>query len=348
MDTKRKILRLINQQGRVASSNLMGYLDISRQALASHLSDLVEMGALIKTGSTRNALYEMNPQAGKSLRKSNSSKKLTVIKNTKGLQEDLLCTEVTRSLELSRKLSPNVQKIFGYSFTEMVNNAIDHSRSTKVFISVELFPKEIQFRVQDKGIGIFKNIQKSFRLKSELEAVEHLLKGKQTTQPEKHSGEGVFFTSRIADFFHIKSHSIALTLDNKRQDIFIKEKRFEKGTEIVFRILRRSRKSLTELFQKFTNEDFVFDRNEIRVVVSSQLGNLSRSEAKRLLVGLDKFSRITFDFNDVKEIGQAFADELFRVFPIAHPDIRVDYENTLPAVEFMIRRAKTRSGTLTR
>ena len=100
-----------------------------------------------------------------------------------------------------------------------------------------------------------------------------------------------------------------------------------------------SRKSLSEVFQKFTNADFEFDRNEIRVKVSSQLGNLSRSEAKRLLLGLDKFKRITFDFKGVKEIGQGFADELFRVFPGAHSEIQVDYENAISPVEFMIRRS---------
>ncbi|NBX92347.1 MAG: DUF4325 domain-containing protein [Proteobacteria bacterium] len=302
------------------------------------MSALVETGTVIKTGSTRNAHYEINPHPLKPVRHPHQ-KKIHLIKKTKGLEEDRVYTEVCRILDLLRFISPHVQTLFGYAFTEILNNAIDHSLSSQVIISVEIFPKEIEFRITDKGIGIFKNIQKSFRLKNEWEAVEHLLKGKQTTLPKRHSGEGIFFTSKIADLFEIKSHSLTLSFDNRKKDIFIKERRFQKGTEVTFRVLRRSRKSLSEVFQKFTNANFEFDRNEIRVKVSSQLGNLSRSEAKRLLLGLDKFKRITFDFKGVKEIGQGFADELFRVFPGAHSRIQVGYENAIPPVEFMIRRS---------
>jgi anti-sigma regulatory factor (Ser/Thr protein kinase)/predicted transcriptional regulator len=339
MNTKHKILKWVKTHGKVASSDLVKSVKISRQAIASHLSDLVELGLLIKTGSTRNALYEINPTPGKGHAKSKAPKKITLLKSLKGLEEDRVCNEVFRSLDLKTTLSSKAQTIFQYVFTEMVNNAIDHSRSALVTITVELFPKEVQFRVRDKGIGIFRNIQKKFKLANELEGLEHLLKGKQTTMPDKHSGEGIFFSSRIADFFEIKSHAIALTLDNKNAEVFIKEKRFEKGTEVVFKILNKSRKSLSDLFHQFTGNDHVFDRNEIRVVVSAQMGNLSRSEAKRLLFGLDPFKKITFDFKGVKEIGQGFADEIFRVFPKRHPSIEIHYENAVPVVEFMIRRA---------
>jgi len=340
VETKKKILERIKKQGKVASSDLVEPLGISRQALASHLTELVQTGLLIKTGSTRNASYEINPDPQQRPAQSLKSLPFLRIKKLKGLEEDKVCDEVFLSLNLKKALSPKVQTIFRYAFTEMLNNAIDHSLSPQAKITVEVFPKEIEFRIRDKGIGIFKNIQKTFQLANELEGLEHLLKGKQTTQPQKHSGEGIFFTSRIADVFKIKSHSILLTIENRKQEVFVKEEPFEKGTEVVFRFLKRSRKSLSELFHQFSNPEQIFDRNEIRVIVSSKVGNLSRSEAKRLLVGLEKFSRITFDFKGVKEIGQGFADEIFRVFSGFHPQIKIDYDNAIPAVEFMIRRVK--------
>ncbi len=346
METKTKILRSIKKLGVVASSDLVGPLGISRQALASHLSELVESGTLIKTGSTRNATYAINSKKGKRLLQSQSPKKILLVKKLKGLQEDRVCDEIFCALNLNSNLSPKVQTIFRYVFTEMLNNAIDHSYSLQAIITAELFSKEVEFRVRDKGIGAFKNIQKKFRLASELEGLEHLLKGKQTTIPEKHTGEGIFFSSRIADVFKIKSHSISLAIDNQKHEIFIKEERFKRGTEVIFKILKRSRKSLSDLFNQFTSKEHVFDRNEIRVVVSSQVGNLSRSEAKRLLLGLDKFTRITFDFKGVKEVGQGFTDEIFRVFPSFHPTIQVDHDNAIPAVEFMIRRAQKNSNPL--
>jgi hypothetical protein len=42
-------------------------------------------------------------------------------------------------------------------------------------------------------------------LKNHLEAIQDLLKGKQTTMPKSHSGEGIFFTSKIADNLTISS-----------------------------------------------------------------------------------------------------------------------------------------------
>ena len=44
------------------------------------------------------------------------------------------------------------------------------------------------------------------------------------------------------------------------------------------------------------------------------------------------------DFSAIEEIGQAFGDELFRVFATAHPEIRMTPINTVPAVAQMIRR----------
>lgn len=66
---------------------------------------------------------------------------------------------------------------------------------------------------------------------------------------------------------------------------------------------------------------------------------ISRSEAKRLLAGLDRFAEVVLDFNGVEEIGQGFADEVFRVWARAHPKVRLKPVNMSEAVEFMVRRA---------
>ena len=66
---------------------------------------------------------------------------------------------------------------------------------------------------------------------------------------------------------------------------------------------------------------------------------MSRSQARRLILGLDKFKIIVLDFNKVKTIGQSFADEIFRVFQNNHPDITIETINCCKAVEFMIKRA---------
>jgi hypothetical protein len=58
-----------------------------------------------------------------------------------------------------------------------------------------------------------------------------------------------------------------------------------------------------------------------------------------LLARVDRFREVLFDFKDVKDIGPAFSDELFRVFANAHPSIKLFWINANPSVEKMIRRA---------
>ncbi|MDQ0577489.1 STAS-like domain-containing protein [Agromyces albus] len=65
---------------------------------------------------------------------------------------------------------------------------------------------------------------------------------------------------------------------------------------------------------------------------------VSRSEAKRLAVGLEKFTEVELDFQGVDLVGQGFVDELFRVWAADHPDTRLIPVRTDSAVEFMIRR----------
>ena len=205
---------------------------------------------------------------------------------------------------------------------------------------VSVSARDVQFRIRDYGIGAFFNVQKTFRLEAEFDALEHLFKGKQTTAPERHSGEGIFFTSRVADQFSLRSHKLTAVVDNEQHDVFVQEARNLTGTEVFFRIKRQTKKSLSELFQKFTSTDFAFDKNEVRVKLSREGDLLSRSRAKRLLAGLEKYRQITFDFSGVKELGQGFADEVFRVFQRNHPEIQILFSNARPVVEFMILRAK--------
>jgi hypothetical protein len=68
---------------------------------------------------------------------------------------------------------------------------------------------------------------------------------------------------------------------------------------------------------------------------------VSRSEAKRLLHNLDKFSEIELDMREVKQVGQGFVDEVFRVFAAAHPAIIIRSTNASAAVDAMIRHVKT-------
>ena len=98
---------------------------------------------------------------------------------------------------------------------------------------VEKRADTLVFFVNDFGIGVFRNVMQKQKLKSELEAIQDLLKGKTTTQPHAHSGEGIFFTSKVADIFSLESFGKKLTINNILNDIFIEEvKPSKRGTKV--------------------------------------------------------------------------------------------------------------------
>ena len=70
---------------------------------------------------------------------------------------------------------------------------------------------------------------------------------------------------------------------------------------------------------------------------------ISRSQAKRLIARFDKFKKVVLDFQGVREIGQAFSDELFRVYGKNNPQIELIPMNMEKGVEQMWLRAITPS-----
>ena len=99
---------------------------------------------------------------------------------------------------------------------------------------------------------------------------------------------------------------------------------------------------MREVFDAYTDpEEFTFDKTVVPLRLAQYEGEklVSRSQAKRVALRFERFKRVELDFAGVSDIGQAFADELFRVFAAAHPTIRITPINTEPAVAQMIRRA---------
>jgi hypothetical protein len=196
------------------------------------------------------------------------------------------------------------------------------------------------FSVVDTGVGVFENICEKKNLSSEMEAIQDLIKGKQTTMPERHSGEGIFFTSKIAYRFIIESHRKRLIIDNVLNDIFVEDIRFKKGTRVFFEQRVDTKKKLDALFHQYANEDFKFSKSQVSVkLFTGEDLYISRSQAKRLLHSLEEFEEVILDFKDVPTIGQAFADEVFRIFKKDHPDIKITAINCNENVDFMIKRA---------
>ena len=334
MSSKEKIIEYLSKHHMVSGREFSVYLGISRQAVNKNLKALIQNGEVIKQGTTRDAVYQLKKKNAKE----KSTRNFEKTYDLKNLEEDSVFQEVKLFLNLERELNNFALEIVRYSFTEILNNAIDHSNSGKCFVKCSLDPYDFHFKIRDFGIGVFFSICDKFDLADENAAVGELIKGKTTTMPERHTGEGLFFTSKVADKLSLRSHKIDLYFDNLMNDVFIEEKRFLKGTDIFFNISKRSKRNLAKVFNDYAPEDFDYHFNRTRVQVKLfQKQYVSRSEAKRLIHNLDNFTEIIFDFNGVKSIGQGFADEIFRVFQKEHPEITIKTDNVSPVIKTMIR-----------
>jgi hypothetical protein len=336
MTTKEKILNWALKDKKLKTGDIVSKYNVSRQYANSLVKSLVRDGKLVKIGSTKSAFYA-HPKYADTLGKAVNK----WLKN-KQLKEDEVFNALEKETPLIRSLNENIHSIFFYAFTEMLNNAIEHSKSKNIQIEIKK-NHDLSFCVNDIGIGVFKSIMQKRRLKSELEAVQDLLKGKTTTKPRAHSGEGIFFTSKIADIFILESYNYKLTVDNRIKDVFLEElKPSKRGTKVRFYISADSKKHLGDIFVKYQTspEELAFDKTEILVKLYT-MGtiHISRSQARRIMAGLEKFKLIVLDFDQVPTVGQAFADEIFRVFRQKHPDIKIEPINMNETVNFMIKRA---------
>jgi anti-sigma regulatory factor (Ser/Thr protein kinase) len=264
----------------------------------------------------------------------------------KGLEEHKVLDGIENRFLPIRNLPENIKSIFIYAFSEMLNNAIEHSLSKFINVEIGFEDDNLFFIISDFGVGVFRNIMKKLRLASEIEAVQEILKGKTTTAPSLHSGEGIFFTSKVGDKFVLDSFGQQFIADNTIPDIFIKNSRGHKrGTKVSFCINVNKTGHLNDIFRQFTSESKnsipSFNKTEIHVRLFA-LGevHISRSQARRILAGLEKFKAIRMDYAQVPMVGQAFADEIYRVFRNKHPDIRIEDSNMNDAVKFMVDRAK--------
>lgn len=346
MLTKDAIIARADKKGRITTKELSLEFDVSRQYVSLLVGELIAEKRLIKLGGTRSASYVSLSYAKEhpDLIPKFFSKRYA----NQSLEEHKVLMEIEGRLPFLAELPENVRSIFTFAFSEMFNNAIEHSQSKHIEVIVSLRDNTLSFKVEDFGVGVFRNIMQKRHLNSILEAVQDLLKGKTTTMPKSHSGEGIFFTSKAANVFALDSFGEQLIVTPAETKIMHVSKT-KRGTRVFFEIQADTNLHLTDIFRKYTNltenSDYGFDKTEIRVKLFTVGGvHISRSQARRILAGLEKFQIIMLDFDGVPMVGQAFADEIYRVFQNAHPDITIQEENMGEGVKFMIERAKNEAN----
>lgn len=339
MNIHKFILNKAKIKGEITVAETVKATGFSRAYIFRFFQELTENGRLVRIGHANRSRYVLATDKFMKKAKKNLLNFSRIFDN-KNLQEDKVFNLIKSETGILDGVKENTLYILEYAFTEMLNNAIEHSGSLKIKVVMKRDDKTVRFEVVDWGVGIFEKIIHSRHLASVEEAIQDLLKGKQTTDPEAHSGEGIFFTRRIGDTFSIRSSIRKLFFNNIIDDFTVVTIKPVLGTKVMFSISSNSKKELSDVFNQYS-EGFEFSATEVKVRLYEKGMStfVSRSQARRILYGLEKFKKIVLDFDKIKVIGQGFADEIFRLWKSRHPEARVIYENANEDVVFMIKRA---------
>ena len=305
---------------------------ITRQAVNKHLRRLRDEGVLRRSGNTRASAYRLAP-----LLKWTHSWEITP-----GLAEDVVWTREVR--DVLGEMPNNVLNIWYYGFTEMFNNAIDHSDGSLIAVQIRTTATTTEMLITDNGYGIFKKIQSAMGLLDERHSILELSKGKLTTDPKHHTGEGIFFSSRMFDLFDILSGGVYFSHKFGNAEDWIAESgQLSSGTSVWMRLNNHTSRTPQRIFDQFSSgDDYGFTKTVVPVKMAKYGEDMliSRSQARRLLSRVELFKTVLFDFSEVEMIGQAFADEIFRVFALQHPDIELLAVRANSATRRMIGRAR--------
>ena len=305
--------------------------EMSRQAAHRRVMKLVERGWLHAIGGTRSRSYTLRILGKASL----------TVPLAPAPEESQLWT--AHVLPQMAGVRENVTDICHYGFTEIVNNAVDHSQGEALTIDMARTARAILMSVKDNGVGIFHKIRKALKLTDDRQALLELAKGKFTTDPRRHSGEGIFFASRSFDNFLIMSGSSSYVYKQGSRGAMFEDSALVKGTAVIMTVSPRSERILKEVFDAYSGgANYTFRKTHVPLSLAKLGGEqlVSRSQAKRVLARFQNFEEVLLDFRGVKDIGQAFADEIFRVFALANPGVKLLTINASADVDRMIRRAR--------
>ncbi|MBL8341929.1 MAG: DUF4325 domain-containing protein [Rubrivivax sp.] len=245
------------------------------------------------------------------------------------------------------ELPAPVRRMAQHGFTELVNNAIEHSGGTAVTVSMRQTPLQLQLLVSDDGCGLFTRIASCFAIDEPDLAMLELSKGKLTTAPDAHSGHGLFFSAQLADVIDVHANGVGYQRRAWEPGRWHAAPRragaaTRTGTSVYLAIQLETTRTLDGVLQAHSASGTGYDFARTRVPLALLCGReadaalLSRAEARRAAHRLAGFAQADIDFAGVAHLGHGFADELFRVLPRLHPQLALNPVGMAPQVAAMI------------
>ena len=324
-----RLRRLVERRGEVQNRDVVRALGVSPATAHRLLQALVTSGILERLGKGRAARYRLRALRRRFRRAA--------------LDEHRAWDEVAGEIARIRPMEPDAARSLAYAASEILNNAVDHSggRTVEVAVSFERGGATVT-TVRDDGIGVFRRVCEDFGYATPEDAIVQLEKGKLTSDPSRHSGEGLFFSSKAVTRFRLESQETAWFVDNQVHDSGIGPSDVRRGTRVRLEVVPGHLARLEEVFAAYTDpESLRFTRTRVTIKLAAFGKTLvSRSEAKRLVARLTDFRHVTLDFSGVEVAGQGFCDEVFRVFARARPKVTLEPVGMNDTVAFMVGRAR--------
>ena len=300
---------------------------VQRRTALRYLDELIDLQWLVRHGSGSQAQYEPGL-----LRQVFKRYPLN------GLTEDL---PWSRDFAPCFDLPPASRRITQHVFGELLNNAIDHSEGTGVTVSLRQTASHVQLLVSDDGRGLFDKISDTFALADPAYAMLELSKGRLTTQPETHTGQGLYFSSRLVDVFDLHANQQAFQHRAWEGSGWRAGRPLQRqGTSVYAAIALDTTRTLEEVMQEHSLDGagFALERTSVplRLVTSASTGLDSRAQARRVAARLTQFKLAELDFTGIAQIGHGFADELFRVLPRHQVGLNLQPIHMSPGVARMV------------
>jgi anti-sigma regulatory factor (Ser/Thr protein kinase) len=329
-----RIRQLADQRGTISNREVVAALGVSSATAHRLLQALVTAGALAREGRGRASTYRLPARR----------RRFPLARLDEHRAWDAVAADIARV----RALPSDAGRSLAYAASEILNNAIDHSRGRAVVVEIRFPRGATVVTIRDDGIGVFRRLCEDFGFATPQDAIVQLEKGKLTSDPARHSGEGIFFSSKAVTRFRLESGGIAWVVDNEIRDSAIAPGTAGKGTTVVLEVVPDRMPRLEDVFATYTDPaSLEFSRTRATIKLAT-LGAVlvSRSEAKRLVLRLTEFRHVTLDFSGVEVVGQGFCDEVFRVFARAHPEVALEPVGMNDTVAFMVggARAAARSS----
>jgi anti-sigma regulatory factor (Ser/Thr protein kinase) len=300
---------------------------VSRRTARAALARLVELNWLVRDGSARHPRWHPG-----TMRQVVQRYALT------GLEED---TPWALDFGPCFALPAELRRMVQHSFCELLNNAIDHSSGSHVTVSLRQTATQVQLLVSDNGLGLFRRIAETFSIASPALAMLELSKGKLTSQPQRHTGQGLFFTAKLADVFDLRANDAAFQQRGWDDKGWQPQRGLSQtGTSAYAAFALDTPRTLDGVRQAHSMDglgaDFERTQVPLRLMTSSIEGLESRAQARRVRARLGEFRHADVDFSGVATIGHAFADELFRVLAPSQPGLALVPVNMTPAVAALV------------